>query len=849
MQQNFPRRWVRNVFQAGDWASQVKDMKSYDADCRVVTNAIQAVRTNKWREEERMWQDKLLQMPRQDEENRHIRMLYSNYEAGKNVNPERIPGTCEWLLNHADFLTWRESQTSSLIWLSADPGCGKSVLSKYLVDRKGEVLTVNIETPTICYFFFKDGDVDRTDGAKAICAFLHQLILQQPHLYQYAKEDFQRKSELFLTDFNALWAIFLKATANGSGREIICVLDALDECHEGSRKAVIAKLIKLYGCSSSSKVRKPILKFLVTSRAEFTIVRDFKDVSEVRLHGEQESERIKGEIELVIRAKVESLGSKMDLNESDKSNLRENLSKIPHRTYLWLHLTFDTIEKQLELTKDDIAIIARSIPKNVDQAYTAILDKSPDRERARKLLHIVLAAVRPLTVQETNVAMVMNERYKSHKDLDIWRADVCEDKIKNICGLFLSVVDSRVYLIHQTAREFLVCEESAHSSSALQASSIGGWKRSFHPSQSNLLMAKICVNYLHLIGYEGERDLHIQDCIVDYAMWNWALHFTRAKNLPESALIEKVAYNLCNTKLWTYILWVRIPWDPTTHRDVPNTYDIVLLESFRGHDTVVKLLLQKNDVKANSKDGQGGTPLWWAAYEGHEAVVRLLLEREDVQTDQKDKNGSTPLREATVWGHEKVVRLLLERKDVQADFRDAYDRSVLSMAVAGGHEVIVQLLLERDDVDTNSRDKYGRTPISLAAEYGHKAIVLMLLARDDVKVASQDREGRTPLSFAAERGHETVVKLLLEREDIKGDTDHQEPLERAVCWLHEAVVKLLLARGNIKVDDHLLDEAKSMGRGIREQATVKLPESYLHREKAMLRLLESYLHRHPRLVL
>ena len=528
---------------------------------------------------------------------------------------------------------------------------------------------------------------------------------------------------------------------------------------------------------------------------------------------------------------------------SQKSqDLRENLSKIPHRTYLWLHLTFDAIEKQLEITKDEIAVIARSIPKSVDQACTAILNKSPNRERARRLLHIVLAAARPLTLEEINVAMVMNERYQFHRDLDIWRADVCEDKIKNICGLFLSVVDSRVYLIHQTAREFLVCEESAHSSSALQASSVGHWNKSFYPSQSNLLMAKICVDYLQLRGLVEERavidaDGILRDSFVEYAALFWPSHFTQAKNLPDSALIEKVAYKICDMQSKFFNLWFGLHWRFVRYCDFPSrrTVTSVLLESFWGHDKVVKLLLQRNDVKADSKDSKGRTPLWWAAHEGYEAVVRILLEREDVQTDSKDHNGWTLLREATVWGHEEVVRLLLERKDVQANSKDTYGRSVLSIAAAGGHEVAVRLLLERDDVEANPTDKYGRTPISLAAEYGYEAIVMLLLARDDVQVVSQDSEGRTPLSFAAERGHETVVRLLIEREDIEGDTDHQEPLEQAVLWGRKAVVKLLLARGNIQVDDHLLDKTKTKGRGTRYQA--------------MVRLLERYLHQNPRLVL
>ena len=82
----------------------------------------------------------------------------------------------------------------------------------------------------------------------------------------------------------------------------------------------------------------------------------------------------------------------------------------------------------------------------------------------------------------------------------------------------------------------------------------------------------------------------------------------------------------------------------------------------RGHEAVVKLLLDTGKVDVDSKDsGYGRTPLWWAAGGGHEAVVKLLLETGKVDLDSKDKyNGQTPLSWAARGGHEAVVKLLLD---------------------------------------------------------------------------------------------------------------------------------------------------------------------------------------------
>ena len=223
------------------------------------------------------------------------------------------------------------------------------------------------------------------------------------------------------------------------------------------------------------------------------------------MHGEEESEQISHEIDIVIRHKVEELGSKVDLSASAICDLQKSLSEIPHRTYLWLRLIFNDLEQKVVPTKSDISEIARDIPKTVDEAYTDILNKSRDEGMARRLLHIVLAAVRPLTLQEMNVAILMDDRTESYQDLYFWPLDLAKDRIKNYCGLFLSVVDSKVYLIHQTAREFVVGGEDFRSSSVLQASFSADWKRSFHTAQSNLLLAEICILYLQLRELEDDK--------------------------------------------------------------------------------------------------------------------------------------------------------------------------------------------------------------------------------------------------------------------------------------------------------------------------------------------------------
>jgi ankyrin repeat protein len=67
-------------------------------------------------------------------------------------------------------------------------------------------------------------------------------------------------------------------------------------------------------------------------------------------------------------------------------------------------------------------------------------------------------------------------------------------------------------------------------------------------------------------------------------------------------------------------------------------------------------------------------------------VVRLLVERDNVEADSKDRDGQTLLSLAAERGHEAVVRLLVERDDVDPDSRDDEGRTTLFYAAERGHE-------------------------------------------------------------------------------------------------------------------------------------------------------------------
>jgi len=138
--------------------------------------------------------------------------------------------------------------------------------------------------------------------------------------------------------------------------------------------------------------------------------------------GEAEMEKIAREIDIYIRARVQGIQTILKLGPAEEQLLLEGLLCVRNRTYLWVYLTLDVIQHDIDINKAGIRGAISRIPPTVDEAYEKILKRSADPEEARKLLHIIVTAARPLTLEEMALALALRQDHRSHQDLDLKQA-------------------------------------------------------------------------------------------------------------------------------------------------------------------------------------------------------------------------------------------------------------------------------------------------------------------------------------------------------------------------------------------------------------------------------------------
>ena len=140
---------------------------------------------------------------------------------------DRVPGTCEWVLEHEIYKAWLKSTLSSL-WLTEQPGMGKTMIALHIIDSLER--QVKVSSGILLYFFCSYRHRNNNTGTSVLRSLLWQLFLRMPNLKKHAIEALQDSNrKIALASEDRLWKIFHDVISGPSVPQITCVLDGIDE--------------------------------------------------------------------------------------------------------------------------------------------------------------------------------------------------------------------------------------------------------------------------------------------------------------------------------------------------------------------------------------------------------------------------------------------------------------------------------------------------------------------------------------------------------------------------------------------------------------------------------------------
>ena len=709
----------------------------------------------------------------------------SNYVSYKNRIPEPVHGTCQWFFNDKRYIQWQSSDLEDVLWLTADPLCGKSVLSKALLNKNS-----TIDSSTTLYFFFAKDTEQHQSVASGICTLLHQLFSSYEHLFAtYGMRALSLHSHTLTTDFDALWELLLGTARDTGLHEVICVLDGLDECRKDERDQLTQKLKELYRGRDQSvqPTQRANVKFFVTNRPYLDIESSFSQgnflPSVVRIDAENRPDSISSDVELVARSHMDDIGRMMKLRPEIQEAVLSMILEKKDSTYLWQKHAFEAISEQNPGSLDEWRSVITQLPPAVELLYKDLLSQSPDVGKATKILKIVVAATRPLTLSEMDIALTMESGPATYDDLQLCGDEYIAIHVRHVCGLFVKIVDGKIHLIHSTARSYLLKQVNSVSS---------GWKGCLDLSECHLDIATVCVQYLlrdklrtTSIDEESEEETY---GFLIYSLSNWPAHF-RESGVDETHPLADLVFKLYpRSQRW----WL----DQSENIPRPRAFpykSVFDLSCYHGHDTILK----RTPLKDKSRDCLSNG-LRLATIAGHSSTVQLLVEARGKSNLKIDHELDVLPHMATWYGYEYIVRTLLG-SGANVNSVANFGCTALHIAVLRAHANLVQALVDAGAELDAVRLGEG-TALHAAADKGF-AKVVEVLVQAGAKIDGYQPGHGTALHIAARNGDVKIAKLLL---DAGSDANLDMPGDGLVLYVapaagHEKLVEALRPASYIHV--------------------------------------------------
>lgn len=553
---------------------------------------------------------------------------------------EIVNGTCDWITQKEEFINWITSD-SGLLWISGGPGLGKTMLSIYLTEYLSSYFRSleNGKRHFSTYFFCDAKDNTRNNSVAIIRGLIFQLLQQKRDLIKHILPTYAIQSKRLFqqNSFETIWNIFLEMTHDVKDSRLTCILDGLDECEPESLQDLLNKLNKVTSTS-------PNLKTIILSREYPSCLRDsLNRFPRIRLDPDAQSEVNDG-LDLYISARVAELSESKKYPAELTDFVKMTLKKKSEGTYLWVSFVIKDLRK-VEVSEVEESL--DQLPQGLYPLYERILEQvdSVHRSLTLDILRWCMFAVRPLTISELASAL----KIKPTDFLD--REAVFRGKL-TYCGHFLSISHGIIWLVHQSAHDFLTRKISNHGKIP--------WFSMSSVELEHSKLASACIAHFHDVHLEDEaifesnhkEDTQLQYPFFHYARHRWYEHFNHSGQCAIKILDEHSQF-FSNSSILTK--WAR----GTIYT---NYSDMMPIAATLGLTILMQRILEEKCHLLYWKYwfawSQRESALREASKKGHLLIVKLLV-KHGVYVDCEDKNKITPYILALACGHREVAEFLL----------------------------------------------------------------------------------------------------------------------------------------------------------------------------------------------
>lgn len=303
---------------------------------------------------------------------------------------------------------------------------------------------------TVVYFLCKDGQEDKNSVRCILRNILFQMMersSKKMDLHHAVEVSRLHAKSQYAESMETLWALLRKMLIIENS--ICCLIDGLDECAD-SKEEIISFISTLSTVFEHNGAKA---KLAVISRLDTLYIEESSlQWSTLVLQASD----LKDDIISITRSKL--VTSKRLSTHPKRDYLEQKLVENADGMVLWV----DLMVQELEAGHWNTAMVLSRPPRGLSAIYTSILQRiAKDKmssDRVQHALQLVVAARRPLKIEELALCLAINEGLSSHEEYTV-RGNPdqeCRELILQSSPMLYLQADRSVQLSHASIRDFLL---------------------------------------------------------------------------------------------------------------------------------------------------------------------------------------------------------------------------------------------------------------------------------------------------------------------------------------------------------------------------------------------------------
>ncbi|EED16283.1 skeletrophin, putative [Talaromyces stipitatus ATCC 10500] len=722
------------------------------------------------------------------------------------------PGTCGWVFEHEAFRGWVSSGTATHppLYIQGTAGSGKSVLLKFLakeLEKRMRVRTPSTSSPVEEALPLELGVPGKTIAAICFCddknemrrkpiwilrTLLYKTVQQNRDLAKYALKHLQSAEDLDSPgadpdEFHSVDVLqkILQDIVSDSELEVLYfIIDGLDQC--GPHLPAVVRLISDISTSvnkeAASRGAKFRLRCIISDRGS-KIVRD-KLLPQHIIDMPKDNRH---DIDKVTEKKIKDIQDYREFSDDVLKSTIDLLKESCKGMFKWLSLVLEDLSTwDGAWTEIKVKERLHNIPSDVATYYKTMLERQQrdSVSTLRTLLTWMYFACRPLTLQELNAALTLQEKTYTCGVSTDEEIDALQRRIENSWGALFLVHDGTVHLSHQSVKDFL---SDVFSDEGAKEYEGYGMSR----SDAHRQMAATCLRYLQI------SDVYKREVPKPPVNNNGMIDETQLITVKEKYLegfpflqytVEFLGHHLRESRI-------------QEETDVPGMKEFFSADSAALLSWVRSYDLLKRWASGKYSGFSSSTSLLFVAarlnlpWLANRATTWRSIGSLPVDVRTPDMSGWSAIHLAADSGAAEMVAWLLENNayvDAETMGYSHPGRTALHFAASKRSDAgpqMVQKLLEGGAKATAQTRQGGNTPLHYAVDGRSVATVQALLA-SGADANATNGSGITPLHKAvAIPGLEELVEAML-----KGGADPNKKTSIGTVSAARALVSLKVSR-------------------------------------------------------